>query len=98
MDKMKIIKKLFLQKLIRSNAWGGKHTPVSFIIKGIPEHFRNTHKGKRSIEKTLNELVNYGWIIITSKKTGKGSDDHISLNPRKVSEIKKFLADYASRE
>ena len=32
-----------------------------------------------------------GMILI--KRTGKGSDDHISLNPRKVNEIKQFLID-----
>lgn len=91
MDEADILKKLILQKLVRGNIWGGKHTPLSFINNGIPEHYRNTHKGKKALEKVLKELVNYEWIIILSKKTGKGSDEHISLNPRKVSEIKQFL-------
>lgn len=85
------IKKLVLQKLIRANIWGKKHTPLNFVIKGIPEHFRNTHKGKKTIEKTLRELVNSKWVIILSKRTGKSSDDHISLNPRKVNEVKQFI-------
>jgi|GEM_PF-2344204 len=29
--------------------------------------------------------------FIVSKRTGKGSDEHISLNPKKVSEIREFL-------
>lgn len=86
-----ILKRLILQKLIRGNVWGGKHTPLDFIIKGIPEHYRNTHKGKKILEKTLKELKNDGWIIILIKKTGKSSGDHIFLNPRKVDEIKQFL-------
>ncbi|MBI1973075.1 hypothetical protein HYS50_03650 [Candidatus Woesearchaeota archaeon] len=85
------LKKLILQKLIRGNVWGGKHTPLDFVTKGIPEHYRNTHKGKKVVEKVLKELTNDGWIIIKAKTTGKGSDDHVSLNPRKVSEIKQFL-------
>ena len=72
---------------------GGKHTPIDFIVKGVPEHYRNTHKGRKSIEKTLKELANDGWIILLAKRTGKGSDEHISLNPRKVSEIRQFLGD-----
>ena len=91
MDDIKILKKLILQKLVRGNIWGGKHTPLDFIAKGIPEHYRNTHKGKKVFEKALKELKNDGWIVILSKKTGKGSGDHISLNPRKVEEIKQFL-------
>ena len=87
----KTLKKLILQKLIRGNVWGGKHTRLDFVKKGIPEHFRNTHKGKKALEKVLKELANDEWIIILSKRTGRGSDDHVSLNPRKVSEIKEFL-------
>lgn len=87
-----ILKKLILQKLIRGNVWGGKHTPLDFVIKGVPEHYRNTHKGKKAVEKALKELTNDEWVIILAKRIGRGSDDHISLNPRKVSEIKQFLA------
>ncbi|MBS3166572.1 hypothetical protein J4444_05615 [Candidatus Woesearchaeota archaeon] len=70
---------------------GGKHTPFDFIKNGIPEHYRNTHKGQKVLEEIVKELINSGWIIITAKRTGKGSEDHISLNPRKVSEIRQFL-------
>ncbi len=87
-----VLKKLILQKLIRGNVWGGKHTPLDFVIKGVPEHYRNTHKGKKAVEGVLKDLTNDGWIIILSKRTGGGSDEHISLNPRKVGEIKSFLA------
>ena len=86
-----ILKKLILQKLVRGSVWGGKHTPIDFVIKGVPEHYRNTHKGKKVIEKVLKELANDGWIIILGKMTGSGSDEHVSLNPRKVAEIKQFL-------
>ncbi|MEK6940315.1 MAG: hypothetical protein AABW49_00245 [Nanoarchaeota archaeon] len=92
MGETDVLKKLILQKLIRRNIWGGKHTPLDFVIKGVPEHYRNTHDGKKAVEKALKELTNDEWITILSKRTGRGSDDHVSLNPRKVSEIKQFLA------
>ncbi|HLC90232.1 MAG TPA: hypothetical protein VJI15_00535 [Candidatus Nanoarchaeia archaeon] len=92
MDEIDVLKKLVLQKLIRGNVWGGKHTPLEFLTKGVPEHYRNMHKGKKAVEKALKELTNDGWIIILSKRTGSGSDDHVSLNPRRVSEIRQFLA------
>ena len=91
MDEISIIKKLILQKLIRSNTWGGKHTPLQFIMKGLPEHYRNQHNGKKVIEKALKDLTNEEWIARVTKKTGKGSDEHITLNPRKVHEIQQFL-------
>jgi len=91
MREEEVLKKLILQKLIRANVWGGKHTPFHFVKRGIPEHYRNTHKGRKNLEKAIKELINHEWIIILIKRTGKGSEDHISLNPRKVSEIKQFL-------
>ncbi len=91
MEDTALLKRLILQKLIRSNVWGGKHTPLDFIKKGVPEHYRNTHKGQKALEEALKELVNKEWIVMTLKRTGSGSDGHISLNPRKVSEIKQFL-------
>lgn len=91
MTEQAMLKKLILQKLARADVWGGKHTPLGFIIKGIPEHYHNTHKGKRAIEKAIKELLNDAWVLLPTKRTGKGSDDHISLNPRKVNEIKQFL-------
>ena len=88
---LNIIKRIVLQKLIRANIWGGKHTPLDFIEKGLPEHLRLTHKGRKVIEKAFKEMLNDEWITLTLKKTGKGSDTHISLNPRRVAEIRKFL-------
>lgn len=91
MEENEVLKKLILRKLVRGTVWGGKHTPLDFIIKGIPEHYRHTPGGKRAIEKALKELSNAEWIILLLKRTGKGSSDHLSLNPRKAGEIKRFL-------
>ena len=88
-----MLKKLILRRLIRSNTWGGKHTPVDFVMKGIPEYYRNTNKGKKLIEKALKKLVNDELVIILIKKTGKGSGSHISLNPRKVREIREIIGE-----
>lgn len=91
MEEADVLKRLILQKLVRANVWGGKHTPLDFVMNGIPEHYRNTHKGQKVVENILKELTNEEWITILTKKTGSGSDAHVSLNPRKVSEIKQFL-------
>ena len=85
------LKKLILRKLIRASVWGGKHILGEFVMNGMPENYRNTKQGKKLIEKTLKELKNDEWIILLSKKTGKGSSEHISLNPRKKEEIYRFL-------
>lgn len=90
-----LIKKMVLQKLVRENMWGGKHTPLTFIKKGIPELYRNTHQGRKTIEEALRQLISQEWILIPSKRTGKGGEAHISLNPRKVAEIKQFLETFS---
>ncbi len=95
MEEAAAVKKLILQKLIRGNIWGGKHTPIDFVKKGIPEHYRNTHAGQRIVEGVLKELANIEWITILHKRTGKGSAEHVSLNPRKVQEIMHFLENTA---
>lgn len=86
-----MLKRIILQKLVRANMWGGKHTPMDFVKKGIPEHYRNTHKGQKAIDEAFKELINDGWVILTLKKTGKGADEHVSLNSKKVSEIRQFM-------
>mgnify|MGYP001569789900 CR=1 FL=1 len=52
---------------------------------------KNNIKLKPGTKEALKELTNLSFVIILPKKTGKGVDDHISLNSRKVSEIKQFL-------
>lgn len=91
MEEIEIIKRMILQKLVRANIWGGKHTPIDFIIRSVPEHYRNTHKGKKVIDNALKELINHEWIILVLKRTGKGSEEHLSLNPRKIGEIRQFI-------
>ncbi len=94
MDDVIAVKKLILNKLVRSNMWGGKHTPVDFVLKSLPEHLRTRPEGKRAIDRALKELSNNGWISVLKKRTGKDYDDHVSLNQENVSEIQKFLAEH----
>lgn len=46
---------------------------------------------RNNILKEYNALITIGYIMKTRKKTGKGSDWHISLNPRKIKEINRLL-------
>ena len=98
MEEADLLKRHILQKLVRTNVWGGKHTPLDFVKNGIPEHYRNSHQGRKVVDRVIKELLNCEWIIILSKRTGGGSDEHVSLNPRKVSEIKQFLEKFAEQQ
>ena len=39
----------------------------------------------------MHELVSDDWVVVVNKRTGKGSDLHISINPRKTNEIVTYL-------
>lgn len=87
------IKRLIIRKLVNSTVWGHKHTPLDFVTKSLPGHFRMRPAGQRAIEKALKELRNERWIILLRKRTGRGYDWHVSLNPEKNAEIQTFLVD-----
>ncbi|MAH06731.1 hypothetical protein CMI38_00590 [Candidatus Pacearchaeota archaeon] len=91
MTESKKLIKLILNKLIRANIWGGKHIPLHYIKNGIPEYFRNSNHGRKEFEKAIKQMINNNWILMGKKKTGKGVDYHISLNPSKASEIRKLF-------
>ncbi|MBU0758092.1 MAG: hypothetical protein KKF44_08540 [Nanoarchaeota archaeon] len=42
-------------------------------------------------DKEYKNIVNEGIILRTKKRTGKSSEYHLSLNPRKLCELKKMI-------
>ncbi|HLC56164.1 MAG TPA: hypothetical protein VJJ23_02905 [Candidatus Nanoarchaeia archaeon] len=85
------VKKFILEELIKKSKFGGSHTPFDNIINHLPDEFLYNKKGKKLIENAVKELNNQGWLLILKKRTGKGSDLHISINPRAIKEISAFL-------
>lgn len=81
-------KRFILRELIKRKIIGGKHTPLDRVTKNLPDEFLQQ---KSTIKKALKELRNDGWVILPQKRTGKGSDLHISINPRAWKEIGNFL-------
>ena len=98
MNDIDSLKIQILQKLIRGSVRGGKHTPLYFIKKGIPMNYRNTHKGQKIFEMVIQELSNATWITIVSKRTGRGSEEHISLNQKMIGEIYRYLEEKTKNE
>lgn len=72
--------------------WGGKHLPLNLLLRGLPTIFRASNQGKKTIERAIKDLERDQLIILLEKRTGKGYDTHISLNPRKVAEIQVLLS------
>jgi len=74
-----------LRKLMAMNPpkWGGCHTEIINLSKGLPDHLRGTKVTKKAIK----ELFQLGFLI-AKPSTG---EIHVSLNPAKRKEIYTFL-------
>jgi hypothetical protein len=81
---------LVLVKLNNMGKFGGAHTALRNIARGLPSSIASNREGKRIIEKAIKELVNKGFLLAKSS-TG---EIHVSLNPKKVKEIREFIQKY----
>ena len=68
---------------------GGKHFPEKNIVKAKTRYLQK--KEMRDFEKEYKEVVNAVFLLRSKKRTGKGSDWHISLNPNKLKELLEML-------
>lgn len=81
------IKNFILRKLINLGKIGGSHTSVFNLSKGLPNHIKSNKKGQKEIKEAIKELINKNFLL-SKPSTG---EQHISINPRKIKEIKEFL-------
>ncbi|MDD5163847.1 MAG: hypothetical protein PHD95_06625 [Candidatus ainarchaeum sp.] len=86
-EEVVFIKRFILRKLINLGKIGGSHTAVFNLSKGLPNHIRSNKKGQKEIEQAIKELVN-GQFLLSKQST---NEQHVSINPRKIKEIKEFL-------
>lgn len=78
------LKNLFYS-MINKRCFGGKHTPEKKIIVSKTRWL--SREEARQFDNEYHLAVRDGLIIRMKKRTKKGSDWHISLNPRKIREI-----------
>lgn len=81
--------KHFLRFLFRRRYIGGKHTPENKFIKRVSRNMRP--EDSRAFDKDYKQLINGGFVIRLKKRTGKGSDWHVSLNPEKIDELSEMF-------
>ncbi len=91
MDNISKVEIAILKELISKRKIGGAHTPLGNIVHRAPDEFLHDKKGKKTIEDALKNLVNKKWVLVLIKKTGKGTGNHISINPRMIKEISEFI-------
>lgn len=78
---------LMLSKLNRMNKIGSSHTEITNLYKGLPQHFKSNKQGKKKIDKAIKELFRKEFLL---QKPSTG-EIHVSINPRKIKEIKEFI-------
>jgi len=78
-----IINKLWEQRRI-----GGKHLSASLLPHGYPLRHRHL------IREALQELGREGVVLIGTKRTGRGSEDHVSLSSSKLAQIRGLMNAY----
>ncbi len=69
------------------NKWGGAHSELNRVVKSLPSHVRETHKGKKQVNRAIKLLLNLGFVLM-KMSTG---EHHVSLNPSMKKEIYDFI-------
>lgn len=81
--------KALITTMLNKRIIGGKHAPEEYLLKT-----RWLRKEEiKEFEKEYRQLINNQSILKIKKKTGKGSDWHISLNPRNLKELYELIRD-----
>ncbi|MBI4453103.1 hypothetical protein HY636_00500 [Candidatus Woesearchaeota archaeon] len=79
-----ILKVLFNRKSI-----GNAHFPEDLLFKRL----KNIHDKqlRKLVDEEWKKLENEGFIVRMKKKTHKGNDFHVSLNPKRIFEVKEMI-------
>ncbi len=84
----KALKELLVH-LLNRNYVGGKHTPEDKVLKFKARNMNREET--REFYREYRLLLNQELLLKIKKRTGKGSDWHISLNPRKLCEVHELM-------
>lgn len=76
-----------LIKLTNMGKFGGAHTALRNITKGLPSSITSNNRGKKLIQESVRGLIKKEFLL-TKPSIG---EIHVSLNPRKVKEIREFI-------
>jgi hypothetical protein len=71
--------------LLRWRCIGAKHTPEDKVITSRTKWMNRYEKDV--FQKEYDALVGQDFILRAKKRTGKGSDWHICINPKKLKEL-----------
>ena len=80
-----------LRYLLRQKVIGGKHIPERCVINKKIMRLRLPER--REFFKEYKSLINQGYIFRQKKRTGKGDEEHVSLNPEVINDMKAELSE-----
>ncbi|OGV93002.1 hypothetical protein A3B57_00755 [Microgenomates group bacterium RIFCSPLOWO2_01_FULL_47_10] len=78
-----------LQFLVNKRYIGRRHFPEKKLISSRTKWL--SKEERRAFEKEYKTLLSENYLTRTKKRTGKGTEWHIALNPRKIREIYEVL-------
>ncbi len=77
--------KAMLTTMLHRKYIGGRHTPEEKLVNSKTKWLQKEEIIEFGME--YKQALNEGLVIRMLKRTGKGSDWHVSLNPRRLKEI-----------
>jgi len=77
--------KRLIQILRNKNIIGHKHIPEQLVIKQLLKNYNNSVR--KQFFSEYKEFVKKEYVLRLKKRTGKGTEWHISLNPEKAKEL-----------
>ena len=81
--------KAIITTMLSKRYIGGKHTPEERLLNSKTRLLQKEEY--RDFERGYKEMINMQMILRIQKRTGKGSDWHISLNPRRLKEVYEMI-------
>jgi len=81
--------KAILLFLLNKRYIGNKHFPENKLVSSRTKYL--CQEEQKQFENEYKDLLNCLFLLRLKKRTGKGDDWHISLNPRKLKEIYEML-------
>ncbi|MFH1649078.1 MAG: hypothetical protein ABIA93_00845 [Candidatus Woesearchaeota archaeon] len=78
-----------LLTMLNRRCIGGKHMPEQTLVKSKTKWLRKAEA--REFDSEYRRALNSQLLLRFKKRTGKGFDWHISLNPRKLGELNELL-------
>jgi len=81
--------KAIISLMLNKKIIGGKHIPEEKMLKSKTKWLQKEEYNE--FEKEYRDTINNQLILKIKKRTGKGSDWHVSLNPRKLKELYEMI-------